>query len=258
MNWSTPRSLFPLVLAGAVVLGATTHAQIGGLIKKKLPKLVAPAEPQPVAKAAPPPKYCGSITDDQLDRLLKAAQAERAVLEKQLAVRKVQTAAAEAGKRRAEQFTPEGMARSADCREAAIAKDPRTKERERLSALADAAIRKSDAPSYRKYSAEADALSEQIEADADKSCGGGLKAMMAPSAEEAEANRAAVAAMNATYEDSTEAALKAGGFDAEEYAKLKECVLGRLQTPKTTPTSPESEQIIDARSDDLRKALGVK
>jgi hypothetical protein len=258
MNWSTPRPLFPFVLAGALVLGATTHAQIGSFIKKKLPKLAAPAEPQPAARAASKPKYCASITDEDLDRFLKALQAENAVRSKQQEAERRAKARAEEARERANSLTPEGFAKFEACRDAAIAKDPRTKDRDRLKALADEAARKVQAAKYREYSSQADDLTALIDAAAEKACGGGPKALLTMASSEDAANRAAAEAIVKETGDAVEAGKEAGGFTEEEYARLKECVIGRLETPKTTPTTPESEAAIDKRAAELEKALPVK
>ncbi len=258
MRVSSRYALFGLVLAGTLILGASTDAQIGGFIKKKLPKLPIPDAVKPAAPASAPRKYCGSITDELLDRFVKALDAENAVVAKRQEAERQSKALGAAAARGAELMTPDGLAKFEACKEAAVAKDARTKERDRLRGLADAAARRVETRKYQEYSSQADDLSTLIDAAAEKTCGGGLKGALNPSAEELAATRAAAAAMTEDTGDATEAGLKAGNLTEDEYARLKECVLGRLTTPKTTPTTPESAAAIDKRAAELEKALPVK
>ena len=253
MTLHARRSLTAAILAAALVGGASAHAQIGGFLKKKLPKLPVTGASAPAPAAPERPKYCAAITDEVLDRFLSALNAENAALAKRQAARQ---RVADAGRYAAEVMTPEGFAKFEACKEAAIAKDPRTKERDRLRALADDAVRKVDNRKYQEYSAQADAIDELIDASAEKACGGGPKA--AAASLEAADTQAAVTALMADAEDPARAGSKAGGFTEQEYARLKECVIGRLSTPNTTPTTPESAEAIDKRADELEKALPLK
>lgn len=250
------RSLTAAILAAALVGGASAHAQIGGFLKKKLPKLpvTGASAPAPAPAAPERPKYCAAITNEVLDRFLLALDAENAALAKRQAARQ---RVADAGRYAAEVMTPEGFAKFEACKEAAIAKDPRTKERDRLRGLADDAVRKVDNRKYQEFSAQADAIDELIDAAAEKACGGGPKAVMASAAEQADTQAAAAVLMEEAG-DPAKAGLKAGGFTEQEYARLKECVIGRLATPNTTPTTPESAEAIDKRAAELKQALPVK
>ena len=258
MNVSSRYALFGLVLAGTLLLGVSADAQLGGLIKKKLPKLPIPDAVKPAAPANAPRKYCGSITDELLDRFLKALEAENAVAAKRQEAERQAKAREEEARSRANSLTPAGFAKFEACRDAAIAKDSRTKERDRLRGLADDAARKVETRKYQEYSSQADELTELIDAAADMACGGGPKALFAGGASEEAANRAAAESIAKETGDPVEAGKKAGGFTEEEYARLKECVIGRLATPKTTPTTPESAAAIDKRAAELEKALPVK
>jgi hypothetical protein len=259
MNVSSRYALFGLVLAGTLLLGVSADAQLGGLIKKKLPKLPIPDAVKPAAPANAPRKYCGSITDELLDRFLKALEAENAVAAKRQEAERRIKAQAEEARQRADSLTPAGFAKFEACKDAALAKDPRTKERDRLRGLADAAARRVETRRYQEYSSQADELSELMDAAAEKACGGGPKALFAGGgASEEAANRAAAESIAKDTGDPVEAGKQAGGFTEEEYARLKECVIGRLATPKTTPTTPESEAAIDKRAAELEKALPVK
>jgi hypothetical protein len=258
MRLSPPRVLFTLVLFCVLVPAITTHAQIGSFLKKKLPKLAVPTVTQPAAAVTARPKYCASITDELLDRFLKALNAENAVRARQQEAERRAKAQAEQARERANSLTPAGFAKFEACRDAAIAKDPRTKERDRLTALADEAARKVQAGKYREYSSQAEDLTALIDAAAEKACGGGPKALFGKASSEEAETRAAAEAIGKETGDAVETGKEAGGFTEEEYARLKECVIGRLETPKTTPTTPESEAAIDRRAAELEKALPVK
>jgi hypothetical protein len=255
MSLSTRRAPFGLVLAAALLAGVSAHAQIGGFIKKKLPKLSVPG----VTQQTPPPeaarKYCGGITDELLDKFLKGLQAENAASAREAAAKAKRKAAADAASAAADRYSPAGAARFEACKSAAAAKDPRTKERDRLSALADAALKKTQIQAQLKYSNEASELTDAIDAAAEEACGGGVKSLQALSGAE---NREAAEAMIASGADSQQAGVDASGLNEGEYGKLKECVLGRLQTPKSTPTTPDSDAAIDKRSAELKKALNVR
>lgn len=78
-----PRVLFAFVLAGMLVFSVSADAQFPRIPKvPKVPKLPTPPSAPTVAQPAakPAPRYCASITDDQVDRFLKALQAEQAAL----------------------------------------------------------------------------------------------------------------------------------------------------------------------------------
>ena len=257
MSLHARRLLPAIVLAAALLGGASAHAQIGGFLKKKLPKLPLPAASAPAPAVNERPKYCAAITDEVLDRFLKALEAENAAIARREEAEGRVTAAGNAAARAAEMMTPEGFAKFEACKEAAIAKDPRTKERDRLRGLADAAARKVETRKYQEFSAQADELDDLIDAAADKACGGGPMAMLASAGERAD-TQAAAAAMMDDAGDAVEQGWKAGGFTEMEYARLKECVIGHLATPNTTPTTPESAEAIDKRAAELEKALPVK
>lgn len=257
MTLHARRSLAAVVLAAALAGGASAQAQIGGFLKKKLPKLPVPATSAPAPVANERPKYCAAITDEVLERFLKGLEAEHAAMAKRQEAERMMAGARDAAVRDAGLMTPEGFAKFEACKEAAAAKDPRTKERDRLRGLADAAVKKVETRKYQEFSAQADELDEQIEAAAEKACGGGPRALAASAREQADTQAAAQALMENTG-DPDEAGWKAGGFTEQEYARLKECVIGRLLTPNTTPTTPESAEAIDRRAADLEKALPVK
>ncbi len=254
MSLHARRLLPAVVVAAALIGGASAHAQIGGFLKKKLPKLPIPAASAPAPAVNERPKYCAAITDEVLDRFLKALETENAaVAREEEAKRRLNAAARNA----AEMMTMEGMEKFEACKEAAIAKDPRTKERDRLRGLADAAARKVETRKYQEFSAQADDLDDLIDAAAEQACGGGPKAVLASAGERAD-TQAAAAAMMDDAGDAGEQGRKAGGFTEQEYARLKECVIGHLATPDTTPTTPEAAEAIDKRAADLEKALPVK
>jgi hypothetical protein len=253
-----------LIVAGALACGAPAVAQFPKIPKvPKVPKLPtppsAPTLDQPAEKARP--KYCASITDDQVDRFLKALKVEQNALADNLAAANARKASADAAANKRSMAGVEAMMKVSECKDAAIEKDPRTKERDRLYELAESASAKGDEKASEKFASQASALRDRIEADAEKVCGSELSAIAAagqPTAEESAASRAAAEAMSNTHTDAMKAGAKAGDMTEEEYARLKECVRGHLLNPQATPTTPESDAAIDKRSAELKPALEIK
>jgi hypothetical protein len=258
----------PLVILVAFVLaiGASAHAQFGNLLKKKLPTPGAPA-------AAPGQKpYCSDITDEMIDRFLKALQTRRLALERVAADERQRKA--EQDKKKAEQDKKDqgkaermvaDIVKYSECTQAFEEKDPRTKERNRLQDASSAAYDKGDNANGEKLDNQAQAVSAQINADAERACAHVKFSMdkYGPSAEEQAAATAEQAASDAAREamqlarlSADHEAAKSQGFTDREFAKMLECTTGRLNNPTATPTTPDSAAAIDQRADDLRKALG--
>jgi hypothetical protein len=321
-----PRALFAFVLVGVLVFGIPAHGQIPGMNKLKVPKVpsVPGVKPVDAAKPAEAPKaaYCGQIDAKKIDDFLKGLEAERSTREAEIAAANAKMAAADAAAKRAAQSNMDAMMKLSECKDAAMEKDPRKKELDRLNLLAEQATAKGDEKASEKYSNQASALSDKMDAAASKACGVGdgttleecknaavakdprtkqrdeltrlsqeaakkgdktgsdqfamqaaglttlieseaamgcvsqrtTGVMRAGAAEQAASSEAADRLRNA-YDKGQDAGAKAADMTADDYAKMKECVLGRIRTPKTTPTDEKSASAIDARQKELDKAL---
>jgi hypothetical protein len=135
----------------------------------------------PLGKLRPQPKtpdrrvvQCGNITDDDLEQLLKALEAERAAR----AAREARQAAADQRQKATEDAINQAgaermmaaMARQDACEEAAKAKDPRTKEADRLSDLRNRAQDRGDEATADKLGEQFAELTDAIEKAAKAAC----------------------------------------------------------------------------------------
>jgi len=112
MSLHARRLLPAVVLAAALLGGASAHAQIGGFLKKKLPKLPVPGASAPAPAVNERPKYCAATTDEILDRFLKALETENAAIAWEEEAKRRVTAAA---RNAAEMMTMEGMEKFEAC-----------------------------------------------------------------------------------------------------------------------------------------------
>jgi hypothetical protein len=164
------------VVAVAVALsGATAGAQFGNLLKK-VPK--PPGAPGPAAPA-PAALYCSGITDDLINRYLKAKSVQKATIGSEMAKANALKAKADALKAKSDalgqqrgQAQVSAMMKNMDCTDAFKEKDPRTKEIARLDGLAEAATNSGNDAKAADYSRQSSQLGEALELDADRSCGG--------------------------------------------------------------------------------------
>jgi hypothetical protein len=257
----------PLVILLAFVLaaGASAHAQFGNLLKKKLP-----------GAPAPPPQstlYCRDITDEKIERFLKALKVRQAALDRSAAAERQRKA--EQDQRRAVQDKKDrgkaermiaDITKYSDCTLAFEEKDPRTKERNRLQDASTAAYDKGDDAAGEKLDNQAQAIAKQISADAERACAhvkfsmdkyGPTEEEKAAAAAEQAASDAARDAIARAREDADREAARSQGFTDDEYPKLMECTRGRLTNPAATPTTPDSAAAIDKREADLRNALDL-
>jgi len=320
------RALSVFVLAGSLVFAVPAHAQIPGMNRLKVPKVpsVPGVKPVDAARPAEAPKaaYCGQIDDKKLDDLLKGLEAERSTREKEIAAANAKLAEADAAAKQRAQKGFDAMMKLSECKDAAMEKDPRKKELDRLNLLTEQANTKGDEKAAEKYSNEASALSDKMDAAASKACGAGdgttneecrnaaiakdprtkerdgltklsqdaakkgdkaaseqfamqaagLTALIEGEAAvgcmtqrttavfgsgdaESAASKDARERLRGAYDTGEDAGAKAANMTADEYAKMKECVLGRIRTPKTTPTDEKSASAIDARQKEFDKAF---
>jgi hypothetical protein len=284
--------------------------------------------------------YCDNITQDEINRLLKALEAENAARQKAVAAANAkkkdaaaQKAAADADTRRAATVMVNDMAKTGECKDGFVEKDPRSKEIQRLYDLASAASEKGSEKLSEQYSEKASKIQEALDIDADRACGGKGASFLDTCRKEAAARNPRSAERDQLQRKADEAAKKgdtaaadryseqakqltgeieagtamecvvkmtqlqigaggvaaheastaasqasndasrlmheaqesgaaegaaAGDFTESEYARLKECILGRINLPDGTPMDAQSAAVIDRNASQLKAALGIK
>jgi hypothetical protein len=170
-------SLLLAVLA-AILVGVSADAQIGSLLKKRLPKppsapgATTPVPPTSASTPASGSLDCSQITDDLIDKFLKAQVVRKKVYDEEMAKANAKKAEADAlTKRRAESMVDTTM-KTEECKDAFKEKDPRSKEIARLEdqvAAADTAGDEAKSEALRK---KLDPLNDALNIDADRACGG--------------------------------------------------------------------------------------
>jgi hypothetical protein len=173
-------ALLPLVGAGVLAVIGTVNAQF-----PKIPKV--PKAPVPGAKTADPAPptpatrgfQCSQINEDLINKFLKAQEVKKKVYDDEMAraegvMAKARAKQAEAdalAKKRAAN-TMNTMMANADCKDAFKEKDPRSKEIARLEALVADADDKGDQAKSDQIRKRLDPLTDALEIDADRACGG--------------------------------------------------------------------------------------
>jgi hypothetical protein len=172
-------ALLPLMVAGVLAIVGAPHAQILHKIPGMVPKGPLPGVKSPVPEQNQTKLYCMGITNEQIDQYIKARQVQGQVLQSEMANANAKKAEADAldKKRDAEnqKLAAENgqyMMKNIECRDAAKEKDPRAKEQSRLEALAEEATNANDEARADLLQKRAARVSEAIEVDADKACGG--------------------------------------------------------------------------------------
>ena len=153
-----------------------------------------------------------------------------------------------------------GSSLYADCKAKFIAGDARTAEAERLRRQAAEAAKHGDKKASDALTAQAAQLIAMRDVDAHGQC---LPQMMSAQlgAGAEEEQRASDAASNQISHASSTAekeAAEKSGFTEDEYARLKECIIGRLSGPGGPPMDDTSAQAIDAQKAQLKKALKIR
>lgn len=328
-----PRPVRVSLTAACVVLFATTA--LAQFPKFKVPKLPsAPSVPgTKPSDTAHKGNYCDGITADEIDRFLKAMNAEQAALDREAAAARAKKAEADAKQAEADrarqargQQVVMDMMKVADCKDPIKDKDPRRKEADRLQKLSDDASARGDEKKAEEYSKQASAISDQIDIDADRACGGKGSSLMADCSaqfnagdprtaeidrlrhqaedagrhgdkktsdalnaqasqtaalrdmdahntclpkmmaaqmgtgaeEEQRASNTASSDMRGAGSTAQKEGAQTGGFTEDQYARLKECITGRLSMPAGMPMDQTSAAAIDARKAELKKALKVE
>lgn len=284
--------------------------------------------------------YCDNITQDQIDQLLKGLEAENAARKNAVAAANAKKKAAAAQKadadaqaQRAAAVMVNDMAKTGECKDGFMEKDPRSQEVQRLYDLASAASEKGNEKLSEQYSDKASKIQEALEIDADRACGGKGASFLDTCRKEAaakdprsaerdglqrkaeeatkkgdtaaadrfserakqmaaeieagtamecvvkmtalqvgaggvaahEAGNAASQAsndasrmMSEAVQSGTKEGAEAAGLTENEYARLKECVIGRINQPEGTPMDAQSASAIDRKLFELKAALGIK
>lgn len=168
------RALLPLIGAGILVVIATLHAQFPKVHIPKPPsvpgvKTATPAEPAP-----PPVKraFCSGITNEQIDQFIKAKQVQVQVLQSELAKANAMKDRSDAMDKKLAAENADFLMKNGECTDAAKEKDPRSKEIARLEALAETATNANDEAKAQQYQRKSSRISEALEIDADRACGG--------------------------------------------------------------------------------------
>ena len=157
-----------LALAAALCLAATASgvdAQFSNSLKKLAPK-PAPPDSRVV--------QCGTITDDDIDRLLKQLERERA----RRAADEARRAAAEQQQRATQQSVDQAsaermmaaMAKQEACEQAAMEKDPRSREANRIGELRNKALDRGDEAAADRYGQQFEELTDAIDKAAKAAC----------------------------------------------------------------------------------------
>lgn len=157
-----------LALAAALCLAATgsaVDAQFGNPLKK-LGSTPAPRDRRVV--------QCGAVTDQDIDRLLKALEAERAMRaaqqEREAAAEQQQRATQDAIAQAAGDRMMAAMAKQEACEQAAMEKDARYKEANRIGELRNRALDRGDEAGADRYGQQFEQLIDAVEKAAKAAC----------------------------------------------------------------------------------------
>ena len=169
------RLLVPLlvVLLALAALGASAHAQFGSIIKKAIPKPASPVAAPPAPTAAPPPErqpFGAGVTPELVERLLKSLNARAAALKTANAIEAANKKAENDNAQVRSQRMMAAMEKQSACEQAAMEKDPRYKEVNRLSDLRNKAQDRGDEATADKLGEQFAALNDLVEAAAKKAC----------------------------------------------------------------------------------------
>lgn len=170
-------ALLPLIVAGILAVIATVNAQFPKMHVPKMPSVPG------VKTEAPPPQqrlYCSGITSDQIDQYIKARQVQGQTLASEMARANALKAKADAldknqdaANRKLATENANYLMKKGECQDAFKDKDPRSKERSHLEALAEEATNANDEARAELLQKRASRIGEALEIDSDKACGGG-------------------------------------------------------------------------------------
>jgi hypothetical protein len=162
-------SIVALVMA---LLTASVDAQFPKIRVPKAPSVPGVGSPPAPASVQATKLETVTITDDMIQRYLKAFRVQKEVLAREMVEANALQAKADAlAKKRAEHTVGEIM-KNAACKDAFTEKDARAKEIARLEDLVAQADTAGDEKKSDALRAKLDPLNEALELDADRACGG--------------------------------------------------------------------------------------
>ena len=173
-------ALTPLIVAAFLAVIGTVNAQfpkIPKVPKASLPgaKTADPAPPTPATRGF----SCSQVNEDLINKFLKAQDAKKKAYDEEMAKSEAVMAKARAKQAEADALakkraanTMNTMMANANCKDAFKDKDPRSKEIARLEALVADAEEKNDQAKADQIRKRLDPLTEALEIDADRACGG--------------------------------------------------------------------------------------
>jgi len=254
----------PLTAGVVVVLAATVLAQFPKVRVPKLPGVPgAPATTPPQARKA---AYCDGITSDEIEKFLDALNAEQLALDRELAAAKAKKADVDRALQARGQRVVADMMKLGECKDPIKEKDPRTREADRLQKLADDASARGDDQKAEEYQKQASALSDEIDVDADRACGGKGSSLyadckakfIAGDARTAEAERlrrqAAEAAKHGDRKTSDALTAQAAQIIAMRDVDAHGQCLPQMVSAQLGAGAEEEQRASDAASNDISKA----
>jgi hypothetical protein len=167
------------MVAGLVVLlGVTSDAQFGKVLKKVPQPPSAPGPGAPAA-TAPAKRSSHAVTEDEIAKFIKAIAVQKEVLAREMANAKALQAKAAAAKARLDaantdraQKMIDTMMATDECKDRFKEKDPRSKEIARLEDQVAAADSRGDEAKSDALRQKLDPLSSALDVEADRACGG--------------------------------------------------------------------------------------
>jgi hypothetical protein len=169
------------VAALVALIGVTVDAQFKVRLPKSpsVPGVNSPAPAPAANKTAGKSFECSQITDELVDNLLeawenanKATQAAQKAYEAEMAKAAAKKAEADAIQSKRGQQSINVMMQNAECKDAFKEKDPRSKDIARLEEQVAAADEAGDEKKSDALHKKLSALSDPLELDADRACGG--------------------------------------------------------------------------------------
>jgi len=179
---------------------------------------------------------CDNLTPDEINRLLKGLEAEKAARKDAVAAANAkqkeadaQKAAANADAQRAATVMVNDMARTGECKDAFMEKDARSKEVQRLYDLATAASEKGNEKLSEQYSEKANKIQQALDIDADKACGGKGASFMDTCLKEGAAKSPRSAERDALQRKADDAAKKGDTAAVDRYTEQAKQVAAEIE-----------------------------
>ncbi len=227
-------------LALLLLLPATGHAQLGGLVKKAKDKVVPPAAAtqstdQPARLPGP------TITGAVVDHLLLGLKAEKDARDRAAAT-------ADTRRRKEAEAQMDPQTRYYSCVSEQQQKDPAYAQMQKLGKDAQDASTKGDNNAAMQIAMQMAPLQLQLQQHAESACAA-LKPGAAP------ATPAQKAIQDAPVVPPEEAGAKAAGLTSVDYAQLKELIYTYLGYGKRAGLSDDEKRAVDPKRDQLKDGL---